>query len=461
MRYWNCESANAMAQLGEAINCYHKVLEQDPERSIAWIRQLRQEMAARHLVVGGRPVSPVVRPHFLSRRQYTNLVAASEALSSAIERLRAMLLESPQMMARLSLLPAERMLASVDPGYAAPTVAGLIETQVNNGSLHVTGPQADLPYGVLYGEALADLFQDAPPLKEVRKLFKLTRPVGAKPLVASLQKAWKQFGGTALPRVAVIEFRQPYSTFETHEYGLLVERLRAEGLEAETVSPDQLDYRNGTLRRGDFVIDLVYRGVRAHEFLLRYDLTHPLVRAYREHKVCVVNNFRTEMTRKRALLALLSEESQNGAFPAAERKAIEETVPWTRIVAPGKTTYGGQSVDLVEFTLKNRERLALRPNEDSSELHATEGSAVDSGAWERALRLALRNPFVVEERVQAREVSFPVEEDGGISFRNLRVDVAPHAFLGKVQGCSTRVSSVQGGYTVLAGLAPTLILDPR
>jgi hypothetical protein len=461
MRYWNFDSSNAMTQFGEATACYHKALDQDRERNLAWVRQFREEMAARHLVVNGRAVSPVLRPHFLSRRQYSSLVSASEALGSAIERLRAILLEDQRMLARLSLLPAERMLATVDPGYASPTVAGLMETQVNNGTLRITAPQADLPYGVIYGEVLGEMFQDAPPLKELRKSFKLTRPLGAKPLVASLQKAWKQFGGTSVPRVAVIEFKQVYSTFESAEYALLVERLRAEGLRAEVVSPEQLEYRNGVLRKGDFTIDVVYRGVRAQEFLLRYDLTHPLVRAYRDGKVCVVNNFRTELTRKRALLALLSDETVSGSFPAVERQAIESSIPWTRIVEQGKTTFEGQPVDLVDFILKNRERLVLKPNVDGGELHSTEGHMVDDTAWERALRVALHHPYVVEQCEETHDVTFPVEENGRIVYRDLRVEVAPHAYLGKVQGCSTRVSTRQGGYTAHAGLAPTLILDPR
>ena len=41
-------------------------------------------------------------------------------------------------------------------------------------------------------------------------------------------------------------------------------------------------------------IDLVYRRVLQHEFLAQYDLDHPLVRAYADHAVCVVNPFRTK-----------------------------------------------------------------------------------------------------------------------------------------------------------------------
>jgi len=422
---------------------------------------LREQLELRHLVVNGRPVSPVLRPHFISRRQYTNLTAAAESLSASIERIRVMALTNPQIMSRMSMLPAEKMLATVDPGYSIPTVASLLGTQVNNGSLHLTAPQADMPHGVLYGEALADVFYEAAPVKEFRKRYKLAKPGSSKPLVSSILKAWKEFGGKKEPNVAILEFRQPFMTFESHEYQLLVDLLRGHGLQAEMVSPDQLEYRNGVLRRGDFVIDLVFRGVRAHEFLMKYDLTHPLMRAYRERHVCVVNSFRTEVTRKRAMLALLTDETVTGAFPASERKAIRESIPFTRVVTQGKTNWQGNSVDLVDFILKNRAQLVLRPNEDSGELHSTDGALVDDLGWERALRIALRNPFVVQERVEVHPVSFPLDDYGELVYRDLNVDVAPHAFLGKVHGCSSRISAAQGGFSTLSGLAPTFILESK
>ena len=39
-----------------------------------------------------------------------------------------------------------------------------------------------MPYGVVYGEILAELFYDAPPVKEFRKRYKLAKPGSAKPL---------------------------------------------------------------------------------------------------------------------------------------------------------------------------------------------------------------------------------------------------------------------------------------
>ncbi|NWF83745.1 MAG: hypothetical protein HXY18_07950, partial [Bryobacteraceae bacterium] len=157
-----------MTQIGEAIARYHRLLEQASPSHGDWVGQLREQMANAQLVVNGRPITPVLRPHLISRRQYTNLVRAAELLSSAIERVRQIAIENPVVLSRIHLLPAEKMLASVDPGYRLSPVAGWLGAHVNNGSLYTCAAQADLPRGVIDGDLLGDIFFDAPPVKEIR-----------------------------------------------------------------------------------------------------------------------------------------------------------------------------------------------------------------------------------------------------------------------------------------------------
>ena len=71
----------------------------------------------------------------------------------------------------------------------------------------------------------------------------------------------------------------------------------------------------------------------------------------------------------------------------------------------------------------------------------------------------MRHSFVVQERVSLFPFRFPLTVTGSWRIRDLNVDVAPHAFLGKVRGCSARLSAAQGGYSTIGGLAPTFILE--
>ncbi len=451
-----------MTQLGEAVARYNKLLESPPLADLAWAGDLEAKMLAARLKDGPRPVCPFLRPNFLSRRQFVTLTKAAETICSAVDRMERLALANPTVLAKLHLLPAEKMLASIDPGYSTLAVASLLDAQLNGQSLAFLSYSAGAPPGVIYGPPLADLFFESPAVKQFRRQYRLTKIAATKPLAASLLTAYKQFGGKQKPRVGVLDFRPAFQTADPGEPALVAEQLASNGVNAAVVYPDQLDYRSNVLRQGDFAIDLLLHSVRVHEFLLRFDLSHPLVRAYRDHAVCLVNSFRSEVGHKRAVFALLGDETLTEGFPAAERKAIQQYIPWTRVVAPGHTTYRGKEVDLLEFILANREKLVLKPNDDSGEEHAVHGCLTDDAGWERALRQASRTPHVVQERVDLVRAAFPVHRYGSVEMRELQVGVHPHMFFGKMLGCSTWVSDpAAGGFSSVGGLTPTYILESK
>jgi hypothetical protein len=451
-----------MTQLNEAVARYHRLLESEQYKDLAWADALQQKMQAHHLLEGGRRASPVLRPHFITQRQYTNLVKAAEALYCAIDRIEKLALTNPSLMSRMQMLPAEKLLASIDPGYPYLAVTSLLDAHINNGTLQFVGYAAETPVGAIYGETLNNLFYEAPPVKEFRKKHPLGKVGGTRPLLQSLLKAYKEFGGRKHPKIAILEFRQPFQSMDSGEYVMLTELFQREGYAAEVITPDQLEYRNGVLRRGDFEIDIIYRRVKASEFLVRFDLNHPLVRAYRERAVCVVNSFRSELAQKKAIFDLLTDETITNTFPSLERKAIREYIPWTRRVVAGNAIYNDQQVDLPAFIHANREKLVMKPNDDGTEQQTFIGAEMDDAGWDRALKTAMRESYVVQEAKPPVMSTFPLHRYGSIEMRDMYIDVHPHSFLGKVNGASTWVRPVGAtGFSTVAGLAPTFILESK
>ena len=390
------------------------------------------------------------------------MAKTAETISSAMARVEQMVLSTPALLARIQLLPAERMLAQVDPGYAFAGVTGQLDTVLNNGSMKFSNHHADAPAGVLYGDALADVYYEAPPVKEFRKKYKLKKLGGTKFLLSALVKSYKDFGGKQKkPRIAVVELKQPFAG-GPGDFSQLAEFFTSEGYPTEVVSPEQLEYRNGVLRRGEFVIDILYRRIRLQEFLVRFDLSHPMVRAYKEHAVCMVNSFRAEVGAKRAIFDLLTDDAITAKFPAIERRAIKDHIPWTRLVQAAKTTHKGHIVDLPDFVMKHRAKLILKPNDDSPDQHSFRGSETDDIGWEKALRQAMRTPYVVQEVAEPAKVVFPLMQYGSLMMKEMQVDVHPHSFYGKVHGCSSWLSiSGSQSFSTLTGLAPTFVLEGK
>src|ERR1051325_8746908 len=181
-----------MTQVSEAIARYHKLIESEPYIDLAWAKKLEEQMKAAKLA--GRPISPVLRPHLLSNRDYTAMSKAAETVLSAIARVTQTALSNPALLARLQLLPAERMLAAVDPGYSFASITGRLDAVLHNGTLRFSGHGAEAAPGVLFGEPLADLYYETPPVREFRKKYKLKKLPGARPLLQALLKAYKSSG---------------------------------------------------------------------------------------------------------------------------------------------------------------------------------------------------------------------------------------------------------------------------
>src|SRR5262249_61545381 len=118
--------------------------------------------------------------------------------------------------------------------------------------------------------AVAALFHEIPPVKEFRKKYTLAKVGSRKHLLQALLKSYKQFGGSKKPNIAIVEFRPAYHAGQS-EYELFRDFFREEGYAVEFVSPEQLEYRNHTLRKGNFEIHLVYRRLGVQEFLIRFD----------------------------------------------------------------------------------------------------------------------------------------------------------------------------------------------
>ncbi|HEU0124469.1 MAG TPA: circularly permuted type 2 ATP-grasp protein [Bryobacteraceae bacterium] len=451
-----------MNQVDEAVARYHKLLESEPFRDLGWVDQLQHALKGRRLELSGKPVSAFLRPHFITRRQYEGLEKGAEGLWTAIDRMRQLVLADPALLGRLDLLPGERMLAEMNPGYKHFAVTGLLDSHINNGSMRFSHLSAETPIGVLYQDLLSDIFYDAAPMKEFRKRYKLAKIPSVKYLQSALLKAFRDFGGRKTANIGILEFKQPFETVESREHLLLAEYLTAHGNPAEVVSPEQLEYKNGVLRKGEFVIDVIYRRIRTHEFLVRYDLTvHPLIRAYREGAVCLVNSFRSDIAQRKAMLDLLTDETVTAKFPLAEKKAIRALIPTTRVMGERKVNWGGEEVDLPEYALKNRERLVLRPNSESAEMPVFEGAAMDAAQWERACKRAVRERYVVQEAVAPVTAKFPINVYGSLEMKEMQVDVHPHICIGKVQSCSTWLTPANGGFSTAVGITPTYLLDNK
>ncbi|HEU0207578.1 MAG TPA: hypothetical protein VFQ78_01235 [Candidatus Udaeobacter sp.] len=422
----------------KAISHFHDLLAADETLSPAIFEKLRSGMRKNRLLYGERPIGVALRPHLLHHKQFQRLSQAAQLVTRALEKVAAAVVHDPNLMEELGLTESERRMALVDPGFSTAGVTTRLDAFVHGDQIKFVESNAENPSSLPDQEELNRLLFELPVMASFARRYRLRQFSPVARLLETLLDTYREWGGSDVPNVAILDWKDlPTSS----EFVFLQEHFSAHGVPTIICSPDDLEYEQGQLQCGAFRIDLVYKRVIIHEFLSRYDDTHPLIRAYVNHDVCIVNPFRCKIMHKKAVFEMLTDEQRQDWFTASETEAIRCTVPWTRRVSDRKTTRDGRQVSLLEFIRSNRSRLVLKPNDDYGGHGVHFGAQLNERDWDSAIETALSADYIVQDALDLHPEIFPVFNETEWKLQPMFVDTNPFLFRGKVCGAMVRLSA--------------------
>lgn len=447
----------------EAIQHYHSLLANADLAEASHVA-LDDQLRRRNLVFGDRALCTVLRPRFFTPEALRTLERRIRQLMRPFARAHQAAMTDAALRAQFRLASWEEQLVLADPGYKAPSPHGRLDCfQVDaTDTLALTEYNAETPAGAGYNDALSDAFATIPVMRAFSERFSV-RPLPARNGVGKIiLDAWHQFsGGWNRPRIAIADWDDVPTQSEFQLFKLYFASL---GIEAVIVDPRTMEYRGGKLYAGGGPVDLIYKRVLINELVEREGLDHPMVRAVRDRAVCMVNPFRCKLLHKKASLAVLSDERNAGLFSAEDRQAIARLIPWTRVVEERKTEFGGKTVDLVPLIAAERQQLVLKPNDDYGGAGVVLGWTATDAEWQATITRALREPYIVQQRVVIPSEPYPSWADGSLHLMDRMLDTAPFVLNGDgLEGCLTRLSTAAllnvtagGGSTV-----PCFVVEER
>ena len=444
-----------------AVEAYHEIL--SPAIAEDSQTTLESQIRRRDLFFGERPLCTVLRPRFMSPGQYRLLQRRAAVLLTAFGRAHSAAIADPAVRAQFRLTPWEEELVLEDPGFPWPSpVSRLDAFFAGDDGLRFTEYNAETPAGPSFNDTLTEIFFALPVMRKFVRRWDV-RPLPARHNVLhALLSAYEAWSGTrALPRIAVLDWLDVPTR---REFTLFQEYAERQGVHCIVADPRQAELRGGKLFLDGAPVDLIYKRVLISELVERGGVDHPVVRAVRSRGVCMVNPFACKILHKKASLAVLTDERNAALFTPQERDAIASHVPWTRVVEERRTLHHGSSIDLVPFIVEHKDQLVLKPNDEYGGKGIVLGWDVDDGAWAEALRTALREPYIVQERVALPSEPYPSFVDGRLVVADRMLDTAPYVVYGQyVDGCLTRLSTAAllnvtagGGSSV-----PTLLVEKR
>ena len=231
--------------LREAIDRYHELLTGPVAADSQG--QLDEQLQRRGLLFGDRPLCTVLRPRFMSAKQYEFLQVRSALILRAFESSYRAAIADSGLRAQYGLTAWEEQLIHHDPGFRDPSPVSRLDAFFigETDGLRFTEYNAETPAGAAYNDVLSEMFYGMPVMAEFLRDWDV-RPLPARHnTMHALLDAYRQWSGTRKPpRIAILD----WSDVPTKsEFVLFRDYFERQGLHCVIVDPADCEYRNGRL----------------------------------------------------------------------------------------------------------------------------------------------------------------------------------------------------------------------
>jgi glutathionylspermidine synthase len=419
-------------------------------------RHLAEWLHEHDVVFGGSTIPFVLMPHFISPGQLRRVRHSVDRLSRVLDRFCDAYPHDAALRDELAVSPEEDSLIRIEPGYPRPMRICRLDAFLAGYAVKFLEFNADSPAGIGYTDILHEGLTTAIDLPRVKQEFDTAYTPMLPELIATLLEAYGhvRLGHPDLPERPRLALIDAAGSPAVPEFRIVCAAAQNQGLEAVHGALKDLAYDGSTLRVHDEPVQLVYR--RA----LLEDLDQSdLVAAARDGRVCIVNPLRARVANNKKLFALFQDPRFAYLVEGDEAEVVAKTIPWTRILRPGRVSYGCWTIDLLPFVADNRERLVLKPASSYGGHNVALGIETPQEQWEKVIAAhADGADFVVQEYVPVPEEMFPTIEDGHVQMRLKRFNINPFGIGGRHAGSITRISdraviNVSAG----GGLLPSVI----
>ena len=450
--------------LKEAVAYYHELLN-DAEIASASQKLLDEGLESSKLIFGGRRLTPYLRPHFVMESDWSKITATCETVFGALQKVKDAAIESDEILDELGVTEIERELVKIDPKYSHVSPTSRLDSFLTDDAYSYVELNGESPAGIAYADSASGIFQTLPVMKKFAERYGVRAFEGRSKMLEVLLACYAEFCGGKpdhKPVIAIVDLKD-LPTLK--EFELFRDYFESKGYKSIICSPDELEFNSSRLWCGGIEIDIVYKRLLVNEYLPIMDAQPALLDAYRAGTICMVNSFRGKLVHKKAIFDVLTNEKYSHLFSGEELKAIRDHVPWTRKVRNRQTENKGETIDLVEWTRSNAQKLVLKPNDDYGGHGIYIGWNSSRSEWDDAINVALADgDYLVQERVKTAKEHFPMLTDdaGNWDMVEQLVDLDPLLFLGKVGSAFTRLSSTElANVSSGGGMVPTFIIQNK
>jgi len=402
-----------------------------------------------------------IMPFFMTRNQMNEVAEISNNIMSALEKVSHLYYEDPKWKPMFNLTDKEAELVESDTGTQKFIWITRNDAFMEGNNIKFIEFNTDSPGGPMYSDVQTEIIEQNPVMDELRKKYRLSSDRFIPQIHYNLLKAYREWGGKKnIPNIAIVSDKGV--TYP--EFLLIVEDFKRQGYKSEFSTPQEIEYKNGkAYTPNGMEIDILYRRGWIRNWTDVWDDIKPLRAAYRDNVFCCVNSIRSLIGAIKSLLEHVQDPEIMKLFTDAERKAIIECVPWTRLMTERKTMGpgGNNEVDLFEYIRAHKDTLIIKPMDLYGGQGVTIGPDSTQADWEEVVNNATTSDqkYVAQEYVKIPEMDLP-EVTPDLIWKPKKLNQNFYAFGGMHAGgmCRTSEASIIN-ISAGGGLCPIIVVE--
>ena len=296
----------------------------------------------------------------------------------------------------------------------------------------------DSPAMMMFMDVVSECLLQLEPFQAIAEQL---RPASsADMLLDTLLDCYREYGGKDTPTIAIADWEGQKTRYE---HLRLAEHFENRGFPTVVCDP-RIFRRNGNelqLVNGKRV-HLIYRRALASEIIARRSEVEPMLRAYRDGTVCMVNPLRAYVASAKSLMTHLVERELPGSL-----KQAAQLVPKTMLMDDPLAR---------KAVMQNPERFVLKKSEGHGGKHVLLPGVASDTAWREALEASRHEVWIAQEYLDVPKMALPVADGDHIAWAERFYNWNPFVFGGKFAGGLVRTSSTPLiNITLGGGLLPT------
>jgi glutathionylspermidine synthase len=395
-------------------------------------------------------------PLMFHRREWELLQSTSETLCSILEKTIDALVASPRVRQYLSYEEIPKQWLEVVPGYKRHVIFSCLEGVFNGKFLKFIEFNMDNPSPYASEDIVRRIIATHPfyqslisfPEKEVS-------PTIHEKLLEAVQTIYKEVKptSTSKPTIAFLDNKEPPYALDIR---LTIDFFNKQGMQAFVADPKDFKLENGISQVGGKRVDIVYRSVRAQDFIEQGTKVENFTKGYLDHSFAMINSFRAVYGNEKSLFSLLSNPDFHHLYTEEEIQVIKNHIPWTRMLSELETQLPSEKkVKLEEFIKTHRKHLVIKPSWGQGGKNVFLGMNIEQPEWDKVVSEHIGNKdWIVQEYVPIPTIAMPTLLEEKVVMENKYFNVSPWVIHGKFAGAICRLSStpiiaIQAGGAVL------------